>query len=82
MMGLEVDDMDRANLYDDGIILERATNWVRRPFCMLPCVVEFFVRERMSLQCLADKPFRRSLIHVLFLVFGFFVGLHTAVSFI
>ena len=81
-MGLEVNDIDRANIYDDSIILERARNWARRPFCMLHCGVGFFVRERMSLQYLADKPFRRSLIHVLFLGFEFFVGLHTAVRFI
>jgi hypothetical protein len=49
-MGLEVNDIDRANIYDDSIILERARNWARRPFCMLPCGVGFFVRKRMSLQ--------------------------------
>ena len=79
-MGLGVDDFDRASVCDDSIILESERNWVRHPFCMLLCGVVFFVRERMSLQCLAGKPFRRSLIHVLFLVFEFFVGLHTAVS--
>jgi len=81
-MGVEVDGIYRANVYYDGILLERARNWARRLFCMLPCRVQFFVRERMSLQHLADKRFRRSLINVLFLVFEFFVGLYTAVSFI
>jgi hypothetical protein len=81
-MGVEVDGIERTNVYYDGILLERARNWARRPFCMLPCGVQFFVRERMSLQYLANKLFRWSLINVLFLGFEFFVGLYTAVSFI